>query len=92
MVPPGKEQPPPAIRRRFSFGSFLTYFAITLAVYFLSVGSVAVLMDRGIIKHSAAPVIKVIYAPVIWLMEDTPLGKPYDLYLKLWIDTVGGWK
>jgi hypothetical protein len=62
------------------------YWAIGAAVlgpllYVLSFGPVAMVCDMA--GWDREPV-KATYAPVLWLITDTPLGGPLEAYLRLW--------
>lgn len=54
--------------------------------YFLSVGPVALLIDKNP-KLQTAPVIntaRFVYAPLIWLDRNTGFHRVLELYLNLW--------
>jgi hypothetical protein len=49
--------------------------------YVLSLGPAVWLADRGYLPTEP---LQVVYAPLIWLHEHTPLSGPLDWYVELW--------
>lgn len=70
---------------RFAFlRKSIGYFAIglmLLAIYALSIGPVNFWVARS---RDECAIVRGIYAPVIWLAENTPLQKPLEHYVKVW--------
>ena len=52
-----------------------------LIFYFASAGPVAMFVKRA---KTGGQVAGIVYAPLIWLHDSTPLEKPLDWYLALW--------
>ena len=55
---------------------------VILILYFLSIGPVTAL--TWIHTPRTLPVIVAVYAPVLWLGENTPLGEPIGAYVRWW--------
>jgi hypothetical protein len=58
--------------------------ALAPLLYVLSIGPVVMLCERAGVNGGA---VRMVYAPVIWLHNNTPLQKPLEWYAGLW-----GWK
>jgi len=54
---------------------------LALVLYVLSLGPFLLLCDRMGWGRSA---VSVVYAPMIWLYDNTPLQGPLDWYVSLW--------
>lgn len=56
--------------------------AVLLVLYVLSCGPAAVLTERSrLIKIDTW---RIIYAPVVWMHDNTPLKEPLEKYVKWW--------
>jgi hypothetical protein len=65
------------MRRGKMKAACLIVFAV-IALYFLSLGPVARFSPRN------NPTVRVVYAPMEWIIDETPFGGPVIWYLKLW--------
>jgi hypothetical protein len=68
--------------------TWLFWFGVVAAAYVLSIGPVALLDDKaGWSKRSPAvdKGFELFYAPLIRAGQNTPLGKPLDWYIGLWV-------
>ena len=61
--------------------SILGLSFMLLIFYFASAGPVAMFVKKA---KTGGQVAGVVYAPLIWLHDKTPLEKPIDWYLALW--------
>ena len=61
--------------------SILGLAFMLLILYFASAGPVAMFVKRA---KTGGQVAGIVYAPLIWLHDRTPLEKPLDWYLALW--------
>lgn len=59
---------------------------VFVVVYVLSVGPVVVLVERW---GTGEAVIEVVYRPLGWLHDNTPLRQPVDAYLEFWQRVTG---
>ena len=55
-----------------------------LVFYVLSTGPFIWLGERGYLGSLANRTARIIYAPIIWSIENTPLRKPLEMYFRLW--------
>jgi hypothetical protein len=61
---------------------WLTILLCSLPVFYvLSIGPVA----RFVCHRQNPEWVTTFYAPLIWLCDNTPLSKPIELYLELWL-------
>lgn len=60
--------------------TFLGWLIALPIVYVLSIGPVAMITQNNPREAAAA---RKVYAPVIWLHENTPLRKPLEVYVSL---------
>jgi hypothetical protein len=74
----------PTEAKRLSFWSFIAWPAIVLVVYVLSVGPLVVMDEKGLLKGKTGELLGRIYAPLMWIYEETPLHKPLKWYVNLW--------
>jgi hypothetical protein len=58
------------------------FFVATPLLYVLSIGPVLAFGDKTLLRLE---VVEVIYAPVIWLHDHTPLKKPLEWYVDWWV-------
>jgi hypothetical protein len=74
--------------------SFIASTVLIMLFYFASMGPVMLwIFPPGGRIHAATPtekILKVAYAPWWWAYRHTPLGKPLDMYLKLWVSEESG--
>jgi hypothetical protein len=68
-------------REQCSRLSILGLAFMFLIFYFASAGPVAMFVKRA---KTGGQVAGVVYAPLIWLHDKTPLERPLDWYLALW--------
>jgi hypothetical protein len=61
------------------------YGAIAIALYVLSSGPAAMMLDKGILPPSLESASEVFYFPLSWLMENTAFDKILGRYIDLWI-------
>lgn len=54
---------------------------VLLVFYVLSIGPVAALVQGN---EDATARVRVFYAPLIWLHDNTPLKTPLEKYVELW--------
>lgn len=70
-----------------TFGVVVGGLALIVVLYFASIGPMILLCDshrpRGRCD-SIEPALRVFYAPIIWLHEETPLEGVVDWYVDLW--------
>ncbi len=72
----------PSQRRVFGV---LAFGAIILLLWPLSLGPVVWLYDRGYMSDQTAQIIGVLYQPLSWLMESSPIVEDLVMhYLGLW--------
>ena len=60
---------------------------LLVLLYFASIGPMIWLCDSRHARHrcgSVEPALRVFYAPIIWLHEETPLEGVVDWYVDLW--------
>lgn len=67
-----------------SMGAFLVWPLAVLILYLLCVGPFVMLVDRQVVSGKMEAMLEVIYAPVEWAYDSTPLHKPIGMYLHLW--------
>jgi hypothetical protein len=60
--------------------TWLAWLAALPIVYVLSIGPVALIAKNN---PPETAVLRKVYAPVIWLHENTPLRKPLEMYVSL---------
>jgi hypothetical protein len=80
---PGTTQPTPETdeKKSLGFGTYVVWVFVAVVLYLLSTGPAA----RFEIKTGGAhPVLDVIYAPIGWLNDNTPLRKPLGMYWHIW--------
>lgn len=70
------------------FTAMMGFMFVIPVLYVLSIGPVARVI------RSAQPVraphwVDVVYFPLIWLHENTPLEKPLDWYVEVWTEGPG---
>lgn len=65
-------------------GAFLVWPLAVLIVYLLCIGPFVMLVDRQVVSGKMEAMLEVIYAPVEWAYDNTPLHKPIGMYLHLW--------
>ena len=71
---------------------------LVLVLYVLSFGPVLMLVDKQILRPDGPEcrVIEIVYRPVMWAANETPLHKPLIMYLGLWAPSLfhnpGDWK
>lgn len=53
-------------------------------LYVLSIGPAIWLAEAGYLQGTVIEVLEVVYAPLVWLANDTPLGGPIEWYVDLW--------
>jgi len=72
--------------RKTSWGAVVLVLVLVVALYVLSFGPAAVIANRA---KATRPVLEVVYAPLIWLYENTPLREPLRLYMDFWLEITG---
>ena len=65
--------------------SVVTGSLVLLLLYVLSAGPVAALIDRSSSPQAEA-LAEAVYAPLIWLHDNTFLETPLDAYIELWVE------
>jgi len=70
------------------FGSLVLLFCVALVTYVLSIGPAACLHEKTSSPRLKAG-LETIYAPVIFLIEKTPLKQPGEWWVSKWIDLPG---
>jgi hypothetical protein len=71
---------------RGAFWVWLCWLGAALFLYFLSTGPVAMMTGKKPAGRGSPvwSVVAVVYRPVRWAYEDTPLRKPLGVYWHLW--------
>lgn len=67
-------------RNRDSLFAALAILVMLVVFYFASVGPVVMLSEQSGIGRNA---VRVVYAPLVWLHDKTPLKKPLEWYVGL---------
>ena len=70
--------------KSFNWQAFILWPLAMALLYVLSAGPVVLAVRKGKLPRQAGEIIQVIYRPVAWLYEETPLHKPLGMYLHLW--------
>jgi hypothetical protein len=68
--------------RRFGVWVWLALLTVPV-LYVLSIGPAAMFVEKTGVGVEA---VAVVYAPVVWLYQNTPLKKPLEAYMDLWVD------
>jgi hypothetical protein len=76
----------PSISSKTSGYGWLWWVGLALVLYILSTGPFLMMVDKNIIRPGSAAeqVMVIVYAPVEWVSQDTPLEKPLGIYWHLW--------
>ena len=67
-----------------SWGTVALVVLLLIVLYVLSIGPAAVIAQRT--GGGAWRVFRVVYAPLIWLYENTPLREPLEHYVGFWFE------
>ena len=70
------------------FGSLLFWICTALLIYALSIGPAAWLHEKTSSASMKAG-LETVYAPVIFLIQETPLRQPGEWWVGKWIDLPG---
>jgi hypothetical protein len=64
--------------------------AVVLLLYVLSIGPVLMMDDKNLIPNGspAGRVLQIVYSPLEWAHENTPLRKPLEMYVHLWVPSL----
>lgn len=65
-----------------SWGAVALVLLLAVVLYVLSIGPAAVIANRA---TATQPVVEVMYAPLEWLYENTPLRGPLRRYIDFWL-------
>lgn len=71
-------------KEQSGWNSVLLWGAVLVVVYVLSIGPVAAMDCGGLLPLGAREVLELVYAPLIWLCDNTPLDGPLEAYVELW--------
>ncbi|MDB6121164.1 MAG: hypothetical protein JWQ71_157 [Pedosphaera sp.] len=71
--------------KRFSVWPFIVWPAMILFLYILNFGPVILMAHKHLLNAKVADVLEIFYAPLIWAHEKTPLCKPLEVYVDLWV-------
>ena len=74
--------------REAGLGSMVLWVCVALLAYLLSIGPAAWLHEKTSSPRLKAG-LETIYAPVIFLIEKTPLKQPGEWWVSKWIDLPG---
>ena len=83
MEAPPEPTPPVGTKRSSGWWVFIVWPLVILVLYALSFGPVVMMVQKGIIRRHYQRVY-VLYEPVMWAYEETPLQKPLGMYFHLW--------
>jgi hypothetical protein len=61
--------------------TWVSLLVLVPCLYVLSIGPVVAVAGKN---RGNAATIRVVYAPVFWLHNNTPMKKPLEMYAKLW--------
>ena len=75
----------PSPHKRTGAAIAVLIVALLPILYVLSVGPAVMLADMTE-SDELAVVLRVVYYPLEWLHENTPLKEPIEAYIDLWID------
>ena len=75
-------------KRRSRSGPALVLVIVLLlpVLYVLSIGPAALVIQATGQNDELIAVVEVVYYPVMWLQEHTPLADPIGWYVELWED------
>lgn len=76
--------PPSEEKKPFNWWAFILWPFVILVLYILSLGPVAVMMDRGRLSPDNE-FVSGAYRPLNWAYQETQLHKPLGMYLHLWV-------
>lgn len=66
-------------------GSFLTWAFILVVAYIVSIGPVA-RIDAKLSNPQLTAVLRIVYAPILYLLADTPFTPVLEWYLDKWTE------
>ncbi|MDB6121165.1 MAG: hypothetical protein JWQ71_158 [Pedosphaera sp.] len=75
-------------KRSGGLAHWVSWSGVVLLLYVLSYGPVAGIVFRrgGAVTPRTARALIIIYTPVYWLSDQTPLKKPLQSYVGWWMD------
>jgi hypothetical protein len=76
------ETPTSEAKRSPGISTLILWSVATLLLYILSTGPVIMLIEKKRLKEDGF--VETFYAPIGWLDDNTPLGRPLRVYWHLW--------
>ena len=82
----GETQHAPEPSSRGAIWEWLCWLGVVLVLYLLSTGPVTMMAGKKLTGRGSPlwSAVAIVYRPVRWAYEETPLGKPLGRYWHLW--------
>jgi hypothetical protein len=84
MPNPEKNHPDTDKKKSRGLGSYVIWAFVVVVLYFLSTGPISLMDKYGMLSPQSWGALEMVYSPISYLFEHTPLRRPMGMYMHLW--------